>query len=192
VDTNINNLGEWSTNLRETDKGLELAFQQCVESKDECPLYEPTVEAVKQRYFRLLSKIEENPIQINIDGDYAVIRRSHIHQAMFFILYNPYTTMKLFFSALRGLEDGDNMLLWQLFKWTLPRANCRCGSKATLPIGGPESGTSVRCTDAEFSTSDHKTLRRHFEELANISQFGDIFSALRMDCAYVLSLLFTV
>jgi hypothetical protein len=49
-----------------------MVFEQCSESKDECALYEPAASAVKERYLRLLSKVDKEPVQLNIGGDFSL------------------------------------------------------------------------------------------------------------------------
>lgn len=159
-----------------------MVFEQCAESKGDCALYEPTADKVKERYHQLLSKIDEEPVQISTGGDYTIIRKSHIHLMMFVSLYQPYVVMKPFFSALRGLEEGNSTLLWERLKKEFPRVSCHCGAKPDLPTGGSESGRAVMCSDAGAMANDPRALHRHFEKLAKVSSFGDIWSIHRMSC----------
>lgn len=175
--------GLWADNLRETDKGLEMVFEQCSQSKGECALYESTAEAVKERYLRILKKVDEEPVELDINnGEYTLIRRKHLHEMMFISLYQPYTRVKNFFSALHGLENGNSTLLEETMKGDFPVINCNCGSKPALPIGGYENTVAVMCTDAGARSNDRKSFQRHFQKLASISQFADIWSAHHLAC----------
>jgi hypothetical protein len=100
----------------------------------------------------------------------------------FFSLYQPYMRMKTFFSALHGLEKGNSTLLEELLQNQLPAINCHCGAKPALPSGGFESTPAIMCADAGPKEDDLDAFNQHFEKLARISHFADLWSAHRMAC----------
>ncbi|PVF98198.1 alpha/beta-hydrolase [Serendipita vermifera] len=166
--------GLWSTNLKNADKGLETTFQQCVEAGDECPLYESSADKVKERYLKLVNSLDTRPVTVHANDTIAIITRKYVHEALFITLYEPYEKMKQLFEALRWLENFAMS--------NGPKLRCECGSEPTPAISRQESGTSVECTDGLPVEDDLDALHAHFEKLANVSYFGDLWSSRKMRC----------
>ncbi|KAG8844400.1 hypothetical protein FRB91_002625 [Serendipita sp. 411] len=174
--------GLWSTNLRNTDRGLRLVFQQCADSGKECALNEPSAEEVEARYFKILDSLDASPVTVHSDGISGIILRKYVHVVMFSSLYSPYRTMKVFFEVLKALEEGDGMPFYVFVAGLLPSLSCDCGSKPRPRTGGGEGQSAIICSDAHSLDFDHKAMQKHFEQLSKVSIFGDIWSEIRMSC----------
>jgi hypothetical protein len=170
-------------NLERADAGLNLVFEQCAASGKECALYEPTADAVRARYLRLVKVISDNPVIVHVGGVSAIISRKHVRGGLLRALYNPYVLMKSTFEAFRALEHGNGWLLYVLAEApTLPALECDCSDTPPPPIGGQEGGSSVLCSDGLPVADDPAELYSHYEKLAKQSYFGDIWSEMRMLC----------
>ncbi|KAG8810837.1 hypothetical protein FRC17_002742, partial [Serendipita sp. 399] len=176
--------GLWSTNLRNTDRGLRLVFQQCAESGKECALNAPTAEDVEARYYKILDSLDSNPIIVHADDFSGIVIRKYVHAVMFMALYSPYRTMKLLFEAFRSLEKGDGLPFYQLVGGLIPSLSCNCESKPLPPVGRQEGQDAILCSDAYSLEADHEAMQKHFDHLSKISVFGDIWSEIRMACMY--------
>ncbi|PVF98199.1 alpha/beta-hydrolase [Serendipita vermifera] len=174
--------GLWSTNLRKADKGLETTFEQCVEAGDECPFYESSADKVKERYLKLVSSLDTKPVTVHANDTIAIITRKYVHEALFGALYKPYKNMKPLFEALKQLENGNGLPLWEVAMAGEPKLSCKCGSEPIPAVSREESGAAVECTDGLPVEDDLPSLHTHFEKLANVSYFGDIWSSIRMRC----------
>jgi hypothetical protein len=170
--------------LERADAGLDLVFEQCAASGEECALYESTADAVRARYLRLVEAIAENPIIVHVDGFNAIVSRKHVRGGLFIALYSPYVLMKIMFEAFRALELGDGLALFILTEAPrLPPLQCDCSDTPPPPLrGGQESGSSVLCSDGLLVADDPAELYSHYEKLAKQSYFGDIWSEIRMLC----------
>lgn len=172
--------GTWGSNLREADKGLDLIFRQCAEAENDCPLYESTPEKVKSRYFKLLENLEKNPVPVFTEQDGGIVNRRDVHALVFGLLYSPYTAGNIVFEALRQLEAGNGHLVWRLTREL--ELDCQCGLPRPLPTGGREALAAIACTDAHRVEPDHATLQKHYEELAKVSIFADIWANVHYSC----------
>ncbi|CCA73673.1 hypothetical protein PIIN_07626 [Serendipita indica DSM 11827] len=172
--------GTWGSNLREADKGLDLIFRQCAEAENDCPLYESTPEKVKSRYFKLLENLEKNPVPVFTEQDGGIVNRRDVHALVFVLLYSPYTAGNIVFEALRQLEAGNGHLVWRLTREL--ELDCQCGLPRPLPTGGREALAAIACTDAHRVEPDHATLQKHYEELAKVSIFADIWANVHYSC----------
>jgi hypothetical protein len=176
--------GVWGSNLKKTDRGMDLVFQQCVEAGDQCAFYESTADKVKERYLKLERSVDENPVVVR-NGSYLGIYTKRLIKITFFVaLYHPYEMMKPLFEAFKELENGNGLLLYRMFAEDLPgHVQCDCSSKPYTPLGGDETLSAILCSDGQIPMkSDLDMMYGHFESLANISYFGDLWSIHRYRC----------
>jgi hypothetical protein len=180
--------GVYVDSIRNVDKVFDLTFEQCSQSGSECPLHEITPDKVKKRYLRLLSQLDDAPITVRVKDPDAIgiITRRQVHRIFLACIYKPYALMKVFFVALRALEDGDGLPAWEFFQKLRPmqseKLKCDCSAKPPISVGGDESATAIMCTDGGPMSDDPKTLHKHISQLTNISYFGDVWSEVRMHC----------
>ncbi|PVG01812.1 alpha/beta-hydrolase [Serendipita vermifera] len=176
--------GNWSSNLKNTDQGLDLVFQQCAEAGEECALHESTAGKVKERYLRLERSLDEHPVVVHMDAYMGLIHKKFVKYIMFLGLYTPYNIMKPLFETFKDLEAGDGVPLLRLLLGVVnPKLPCNCDSKPPPRIGGEESQSGIMCSDAQdILDDDAVAMQDHFEKLANISHFADIWSTLRYRC----------
>jgi hypothetical protein len=91
--------------------------------------------------------------------------------------------MKQLFEALRRLEEGNGLPFWKFAMLNNSKLHCECGSILPPLSTREESGFAVQCTDLPSIEDDLDALHAHFEMLANISYFGDIWSGFKPRCA---------
>jgi hypothetical protein len=176
--------GTWNSNLRKTDQGMDLVFQQCVEAREECALYEQTADEVKERYLRIERSLDERPVVIHTDTFNLLCTRRLLKRMMLFGLYSPYFIMKPLFETFKDLEASNGLPLYKLVKGVVDLSlQCNCESKPPPRVGGTESSGGIMCSDAQDVMDDDPALMKdHFEKLSNDSHFADIWSTLRYGC----------
>ncbi|PVF98203.1 alpha/beta-hydrolase [Serendipita vermifera] len=174
--------GLWARDLRKADKGLDTAFKQCVEARDECALHESSVDKIRARYLNLVNSLDSKPVTVHANGTLGLVTRKHVHSALFSALYRPYKAMKQLFEALHQLEKGNGLPFWEFANLNEPALHCECGSTLPPPENRGESGTAVLCTDLPPVEDDLDAFHEHFKMLANISYFGDIWSGHKARC----------
>ncbi|PVG01811.1 alpha/beta-hydrolase [Serendipita vermifera] len=184
MDTEDYYAGTWGSNLKKTDQGLDLVFQQCVEAGDQCALWEPTAERVKERYLRLERAVDERPVVVRTKTYMGIYTSRLVKIALFVALYHPYETMKPLFEAFRELEKGNGVPIYELFAEDIPGPlHCDCGSNPLTPLGGDETLSAILCSDGQVPMkADLDMMYDHFEKLASMSRFADLWSIHRYRC----------
>lgn len=168
------------------DASLEVVFEQCAASGEQCGLYESTASKVEDRYLRLVESITKNPVPVHRDGKITVITKKNVRYYLLIALYQPYQRMKTYFDALNSLEHGDGLPLANFMEefslWGFPKLKCECDAAPPLSTGGFESGYSVECSDGAPVVNDPEELYRHYERLSKVSYFADMWSETHFRC----------
>ncbi|KAH8079834.1 alpha/beta-hydrolase [Cristinia sonorae] len=183
--------GRWAKNLEDTDAGLWLMYQDCVDSGPfACAFHESTAQAVSDRVDALLEKVRYNPVPFynSEAGVYGLVDHSTVRRFIFTALYNPLTTSNFVFLALALLEKGQSEFLWYASgnqdMQTLITAPCVCPSPSagSLAFKGWETVFSIACGDAQHNQPDIDALRKDYENMSKDSSFTDCWS-IRMGCS---------
>jgi hypothetical protein len=163
---------------------MDLVFQQCVEAREECALYEQTADEVKERYLRLERSLDEHPVVVHTDTFNVLFTRRVLKQIMLLGLYSPYLIMKPLFETFKDLEAGNGLPLYKLIMGVVDLSlQCNCDSKPPPRVGGDETLGGIMCSDAQDVMDDDPALMKdHFEKLSSISHFADLWSTLRYRC----------
>ena len=177
----------WSNNLMDTDKGLMLFYESCVQAgPSACPIYEPTAEAVASRVDRLMEKIKKQPMGISDKGEYGILTYAAMRATLFLGLYKPYALLPTFAKLFADIERGDGSSLLRFYSQLQEKLQCDCPS---TPPGLPykpreEAGMAVACTDGDPVNDTLSEMREYFERLAETSSFGELWT-IRLNCLWV-------
>lgn len=181
----------WSKNLVDTEAGLKLFFEGCVEAGPKlCGLYESTAEKVQARYENILTNLKRRPLAVPTIGqdstaiDYGVIDYTLVKSLVFLFLYSPYARAPDASSVashlsfrLSAVEKGDGLPLWNAIKYGLPRFECTRGLHATLL---PVATYVIACGDGKAVNDSVDELEEFFYELN--STFADVWP-IRARCS---------
>lgn len=181
----------WSKNLVDTEAGLKLFFEGCVEAGPKlCGLYESTAEKVQARYENILTNLKRRPLAVPTIGqdstaiDYGVIDYTLVKSLVFLFLYSPYARAPDASSVashlsfrLSEVEKGEGLPLWNAIKYGLPRFECTRGPHATLV---PVATYVIACGDGKAVNDSVDELEEFFYELN--STFADVWP-IRARCS---------
>lgn len=178
----------WSNNLRDTDKGLQMFAQACVEAGPyDCAIYEPTAAQVQTRIRNLFDKLKANPVPVltHLPGysvPYGVIDYKIAKTALFLFLYSPYTTAVLgaprLAAAYRYLENGEGAALWSHMNTLAETFSCDCpvpGQPTPPSIATPDAAQAIMCGDGDPVMDTVEDLESHLEALSKDSEFWDMW-----------------
>ncbi|KAI0702271.1 Alpha/Beta hydrolase protein [Cytidiella melzeri] len=186
----------WHKNLVDTDTGLSMFFEACVEAGPrQCGLYESSAYQVKSRYDSLMDNLLHRPVAVSSINqwhssalDYGIIDYSIVKAVIFRFLYSPYMLspgMPSFASQLSFLlseiEQGNGLPMWNVLKSGLPYFTCSCTPNAPKPtLRHPDALWTYMCGDGEVVED---TAEEYAEYLAHLnSSFADMW-ALRGHCS---------
>lgn len=193
---------QWSNNLRDTDAGLSMFYQACVEAgPDECALYASDTAAVKQRVDSIFITLKNRPIPIHARknsnatsdmADYGIVDYKMARALTFQFLYSPYGSKGLeaasIARALAATEVGDGRPLWELaaiIRQKEFRCNCDQDKEETPQARMDREGTlSIACSDGDVVNDSLEELQTHYEGMAKMSSFAELWN-IRIGCASV-------
>ncbi|KAI0086450.1 TAP-like protein-domain-containing protein [Irpex rosettiformis] len=182
----------WSQNLVDTEKGLDMFFEECVAAgPDLCGLYESNAQKVKARFNGIIENLKRRPLAVPASDrdstslDYGVIDYAIVKNIVFLFLYNPYVNLlypgqsessaasRLSFH-LSEVEKGNGLSLWNVIKSGLPHFECHCGSESPeSPLLTPLTTLSIMCGDGEAIRDTIDELEDHMYEMN--STFADLW-----------------
>jgi len=176
----------WSNNLLDTDKTLQTFFTGCYEAGPlECPFYAPSPEAIRQNLTNLYDSVRAKPIAIKTRNTYGVLDYNHIRTVIFASLYSPYALFPIVGKALAELAGGDGTSLFELVNPPQPQYDCSCDSSKEEERKWAEvtdASATILCNDGADIPGDLESSRKYFEEMAKKSEWGDIWSSIRLGC----------
>ncbi|KAF8482305.1 Alpha/Beta hydrolase protein [Gautieria morchelliformis] len=176
--------GGWSKNLYDTDKILQLLYDECVTAGMSCPLYANSSSLVQRRVENILMSIKASPLPV-VDGSgagYGVVDYTMVKNDLFRALYKPFAELNKYAHVLAAIERGEGRpALAYRQRFESPPS---CNSLPTLPTASQDAGVAIRCGDAPGGKHDLPHIAHRFYQLSQISQFADVWvQATGVDCA---------
>jgi hypothetical protein len=199
----IPDTGQWLNNLRDTDAGLRMFYEACVEAgPDACALYRPTANEVQERTAKIFAALKERPIAVtapvnatSAELEYGIVDYTMARSTVASVLYGPYGRYVVrpvlgssaLATALAAAEVGDGRPMWSANKGKLAQLECECDESAVpAPLAGHETTLSIACGDADVVDDSVDELQKHFEGMAKFSDFAEWWD-IHVSCAYVFS-----
>jgi len=83
--------------------------------------------------------------------------------------------------ALAALAAGDGSLIFSQF--SIPPFECSCDPLAHLFDSVDDASMAIICNDGEELSGDLESAEKHFEMMMRVSNWGEIWSSVRIQCA---------
>ncbi|KAF8514404.1 TAP-like protein-domain-containing protein, partial [Gautieria morchelliformis] len=166
--------GSWSKNLYDTDKILQLFYDECAAAGLACPLYANSSSLVQRRVEEIFMAIQVSPLAV-VDGTgsgYGVVDHSMLKRDFFTALYSPFTDLNQYAHILAAVERGDGRLALtynQKF-----HVQPKCNSEPTLPIETLDATAAIMCGEGQAVNFGFARIARQFEQLSQVSKFADV------------------
>jgi hypothetical protein len=192
-----NSAAKWVDNLRDTDKAMQLFFDQCAASSpQECAFYSPTPSEIKSRLDKLYSAVKDEPVAVQTTTGYGYdyVDYSTLKTAVFNAIHVPYSLSAPLAQALKDLEQGNGTGVLIIAR-NVTKLECNCGQPPTtnqlpstiFPI--IEAETAILCGDGQASKEDSPgaLYQKYLMMEQNWSTFADVWIVLSAQCALVCS-----
>ena len=158
-------------------------------STPECPLHEPTAEAVEKRLFNILESLRTKVVTV-YDGvkTLVLIDRKLVLGSVFVGLYQPYETFAALFHAYADLEKGNGTTFYSLLTTYVVNLTVTC--QDCYPIlphagAGPDAGIAIQCGDTGPAPDDLTSLRSVYNAFSAQTSLADIVFSIVVRCVYV-------
>ncbi|TEB34815.1 hypothetical protein FA13DRAFT_1707039 [Coprinellus micaceus] len=175
-------LAQWLTALLDTNKTLQLFFDNCAEAgPTECAFYAADPSDIQRNLTALQDKLLIEPVPVKTDAYYGIIDRAALEIAIFMSLYVPYALFKPLAGALAQLAAGNGTALLSMFG-DPETYTCSCDEHAHDWDGVLEGQTTVACNDGAEVPKSLKQLQKYWDGLAGISPFATYVGIIRAGC----------
>jgi len=177
-------LALWSKNLIDVDKSLQSFFTGCNEAgPSACPFYATTPEAIRQNLTNLYTSIRLNPLPIKTENTYGLLDETTLRGVVFQALYSPYAYFPRLAGALADLAQGNGTTVFEMDHPVEPLFKCDCGTgKEQLVRELADALPAIMCNDGAEVPEDLESSTKYFEMMTSSSEWGDLWSALRLGC----------
>ena len=91
------------------------------------------------------------------------------------------TTFRPLAQALADLAAGNGTIVLNAI--TPPPFECSVNSSNDLKENGLEAEITIVCNDGADVPADIHSAQEHFEMMSNLSEFGNIWAEIRVQCA---------
>lgn len=178
----------WITNLQDTDKVADRFFTGChAAGPENCPLAHDYYDiGVKRRFYKWLSKLDEEPISaVSSTGAVVVVSSQDILEMLGQALYVPRDSFRGFAQAVDDAMKGNSTaIVERLFRRQIPSLKDVCDVD-----GGPEgffqeAGAGVLCADGDDVSGYDTAWWRHYirRQVGTSTVYGAYWSNIRMAC----------
>ena len=178
--------GLWSHNLFDTGKTMNSFYTGCAGAGlDGCPFWAPTADDVKRNLTNLYKKVLTQPVPVKLsNGRFGVVTHAFLKGIIFKALYSPFAKFLPLAQALADLAEGDGRAVYGLDSATPFQCDC-CGKDSHQFAPVADAGTAIRCTDGDQVVGDLTEMLQYHESLLKQSEFGPLWSGLRIGCMLV-------
>ncbi|KDR74350.1 hypothetical protein GALMADRAFT_141400 [Galerina marginata CBS 339.88] len=172
----------FSTSLIDTDKVLNSFFTGCFEAGPEiCQFWAPSADDIQKNLTTLFESVRSRPVPVKFGSTYGILDYSKLRVTVFQSLYAPFRMFPILAQGLAELAAGDGNTLFSLFR--APPFECACDQKAPTFGIVEDASLALLCNDGEVVPSDLSSAEEHLERMMKVSQWGEVWSAIRINCA---------
>ena len=172
----------WSNNLLDTDKTMESFYTGCADAgPDRCAFWAPSPDDIRQNLTNLYNSISVQPVPVKTGDTYGYVDYKMLHFSVFRSLYFPYATYRRLAQGLADLATGNGTII--LKEWASSPFECSGDPSKGMERNIPEAEIAILCNDGLNIPADLHSTRKHFEMMSNMSEFGNIWAAIRVQCA---------
>jgi len=170
------------------DSVISIVASQCA-STTECPLHEPTAEAVEKRFYNIIESLHTKVVTLYDGvGTMVLIDRKFALGALWVSLYFPYQTMAPLFEAYSDLEKGNGLKLYTLLANITRNLTVTCQDCHPLVAHAGvslDTDISVQCADSGAISDDLAFVRSIYDQFSTQTRLADIIFSMAVRCVYV-------
>ena len=180
--------GLWNSNLVDNEAVIDSLFTFCHQAGPlNCPLYESTPEAIRNRYNSVLNAVEQSPIPIPLGGSPSVLTYKDLVGQIFHSTYSPLQEFQTVAATIHAIDTTNQTALAALTSASLGAAGVRSESTsgAALPNNEAETHPAVGCGDADGNPQafDRAAFQAFFANLTREAPTGGpIWAQKRLGC----------
>ena len=158
-------------------------YDACSEAGPElCSFYASSPEVIAQNLDDLYQTIREKPAPIITEKGYGMVDYSLLRRAVFTALYSPFTMFEPLSSALRDLQRGDGMAMYELLQnpwWSHELAKDKGYQQDNLF----EASTALHCLDGVPVDDSPSELREFYRNMTKLSSLAELWAVVRIRCS---------
>jgi hypothetical protein len=171
----------WSNNLLDIDKTMESFYTGCADAgPDRCAFWAPSPDDIRQNLTNLYDSISVQPVPVKTGDIYGYVDYKMLHFLVFESLYSPFTTYRRLAQGLADLAAGNGTIV--LKATTPPPFECSGDSSEDPEQNIFEAQIAILCNDGINIPADLHSIQKHFEMMSNVSEFGNIWASIRLQC----------
>lgn len=173
--------GEWSNNLRDTEKVWSAFLTDCVAAGPaKCPFFASTAAEIQANVDHLYASLRTRPIPVRTATSYGVVDYDTMRNVIFQTLYTPYAKFPALAQALAELSAGNATGLYEMSK--TPQFKCNCDPYESQFENVNDGGIAVRCNDGKRISPDYEDVLKHYQNLLEHSSWADVWMETRVGC----------
>ncbi|KAH9943796.1 alpha/beta-hydrolase [Amylocystis lapponica] len=163
--------GLWNSNLADTDAVVDSFYTFCHQGGSvKCPLYELSVDQIKDRVDSIMDRLEADPIALPFASTGPTVFTKHDFVKMLFrATYKPTAQFSDIAKILVSAESSNTTALAELT--TKLSFECTCKQDPAWLVD-TQAFYFIACGDAETVSFDPDAYRTFFEELYSVSPFA--------------------
>jgi len=163
----------WNSNLVDTDAVWASFPMFCYQAGPEkCPLYEPSIEGVKDRISAIMESLAEEPLPIPFaPGGPTVLTGKTVHNFAFRAAYSPVINYPPLADILLAIEQNNQTALEAAASKLGGGVQCKCEQSSPW-LMDTEAFYTIACGDGEPVEYSEEGYRKWFTDLSATSKFA--------------------
>ncbi|TBU44969.1 alpha/beta-hydrolase [Dichomitus squalens] len=157
----------WNSNLLDNEAVINSLFTYCHEAGPlKCALYESSPGKIRERYYRVLDRVERDPIPVPHAEPPLLITRKALVNQIFRAAYKPINTYGTVVDTIRAIETANQTALTTLAPKIVDPTECAC--RTELPqIVENDAFSAIACGDGEERTYDPEAYKAYYADLTS-------------------------
>ena len=175
----------WNSNLLDIDTVMDSIFTYCHQAGPlKCALYEPTPDAIRERYLRTFAAVEREPVSVSHADPPLVITSKVLQEQLFRAAYKPIDAFPPVVATIRALEERNASALTALARTVATPTECQCASGTAPWLAPNDAFSAIACGDADPAPYDPDEYAAYYAALAADSpRAGPLWAVHRLQCA---------
>ena len=161
---------------------MESFYTGCAEAgPDNCAFWAPSPDDIRQNLTNLYDSISVQPVPGKAGNIYGYVDYKMLHFLVFQCLYFPFGTFRLLAQSLADLAAGNGGTV--LKAMTPSPFECSGDPSKNMERNNLEAQVAIICNDGTDVPADLHSAQKHFEMMSNMSEFGNAWAPIRVQCA---------
>ena len=141
----------WNTNIVDVDRVIDALFDFCHQAGPEhCPLYEPSPSKIRQRLFRVLDNLKQNPVPVPLASPPLIVTHKALLARFFYSTNKPLADYGSVVDTIYAIETRNTTALTALAPLIVNPVECECDEHSTPAAhGASEAMFAIACSDGD-------------------------------------------